>query len=97
MVNLGEALDDAIRREILEEYGMKIEPTGILGVFDHFLPRGEHWVSVTYRGRHLHGDPEIREPEKCMAIGWFHLNEIPHHLSLITQKNLAELRREGAS
>ncbi|WP_343947846.1 NUDIX domain-containing protein [Nonomuraea longicatena] len=92
-VELGEGLEDAARREIREEYGMEVELTGTLGAFDHFLPGGEHWVSITYRGRHTGGEPEIREPGKCAAVGWFEPADLPERLSEITRKNLAALIR----
>jgi 8-oxo-dGTP diphosphatase len=92
-VELGEALEDAVRREIREEYGLEVELTGTLGAFDHFLPGGEHWVSVTYLGRHTGGEPEIREPGKCTAVGWFETDDLPERLSEITRKNVAALKR----
>jgi 8-oxo-dGTP diphosphatase len=89
MVDFGERLEDAVRREFREEYGMEIEPTGLLGVFDHLLPdESEHWVSATYLARHLSGVPERREPTKCSEIGWFDLSDLPAPLSLITQSNV---------
>ncbi|MFC4535274.1 NUDIX domain-containing protein [Sphaerisporangium dianthi] len=92
-VELGEALESAIKREIREEYGMEVELTGTLGAFDHFLPGAEHWVSITYCGKHVRGEPVIREPGKCTDIGWFDLWNLPKRLSEITQKNVKELLR----
>lgn len=92
-VEFGERLEDAIRREFAEEYGMRIEVTGLLGVFDHILPaEGQHWVSVTYVARHVAGTPTIREPGKCDEIGWFAPDELPSPLSAITRQNLTAYR-----
>ena len=91
-VRYGERLADAIRREILEEYGLDIEVTGQLGAFDHLLPdEHEHWVSVTFLARPVGGEPVIREPDKCSEIGWFELDALPAPLSVITQANLRGL------
>ena len=58
-------------------------------VDDHILPdEGQHWVAATYLGRHIAGEPRSREPEKCAAIGWFALADLPAPLSQITQYNL---------
>ncbi len=92
MVNFGEALEQAIMREIAEEYGMDIHVTGQLGAFDHILP-DQHWVSVTFTARHIGGKPVIREPGKCEAIGWFDFEDLPEPLSEITKSNLAKLER----
>lgn len=94
MVSFGETLEEAIKREFDEEYGMKIELTGMLGAFDHILPlEAQHWISITYCANHIGGDPEIREPEKCSAIGWFNLADLPAELSEISKKNVSALTR----
>jgi hypothetical protein len=66
----------------------------LIDLVDHILPEeGQHWVSPTYLCRIVRGEPQIREPEKCAAIGWFALDEVPAALSLITRENLANYRR----
>ena len=88
----GELLEDAIRREFAEEYGMSIEVTGQLGAFDHILPsEHEHWVSVTFLARYSGGEPSIREPDKCSEIGWFAPDALPAPLSVITLANVRRL------
>ena len=92
-VAYGEMLEDAIRREISEEYGISIEVTEQLGAFDHILAaEGQHWVSVTYLARLVGGKPSIREPGKCSQIDWFGLDALPEPLSDITVANLRRLR-----
>ncbi|MBE8524787.1 NUDIX domain-containing protein [Amycolatopsis sp. H6(2020)] len=92
-VGFGELMEDAVVREFAEEYGMRIELTGQLGAFDHLLPEeGQHWVSVTYLAVHAGGEPQIIEEEKCSAIGWFRLDELPSPLSKITVANVAAYR-----
>ena len=88
-VEFGEKLADAIKREMLEEYGLKMELTGVLGAFDHILaaPK-EHWVSITFIGRHVAGTPTILEPTKCSEIGWFSIASPPSPLSQISAQNL---------
>ncbi len=88
----GELLEDAVRREFLEEYGISIEVTGQLGAFDHILlSEHEHWVSVTYLARYSGGEPCIREPDKCTEIGWFAPDALPTPLSAITLANIRRL------
>ena len=87
-IEFGERMQDAIRREILEEYGITITITAELGAFDHIL-ENEHWVSITFIGRYESGTPAILEPEKCNAIGWFALDQLPEPLSLVSKDNLA--------
>lgn len=90
-VEFGEKLADAVAREFLEEYGMVIEVGELLAVDDHILPEeGQHWVSPTFLARHISGDPIIKEPSKCSAIGWFAIDNLPEPLSLITQYNVRD-------
>ena len=92
-VHFGEHLRDAIRREFMEEYGMQIDVGELLAVDDHILPdEGQHWVSPSYLARHIGGEAQILEPEKCSAIGWFRLDNLPSPLSAITQMNVATYR-----
>lgn len=88
-VSFGEKLTDAVVREFLEEYGIKIEVIELLCVTDHIIAdENEHWISPTFIARHISGVPEIREPKKCIDIGWFALSESPEPLSLVTKDNL---------
>jgi mutator protein MutT len=89
VVDFGERLEDAVRREFFEEYGMEIAVERLLHVPDHILPdEGRHWISPTYLARHVGGEPTIIEPEKCTGIGWFSLSALPAPLSLITQEDV---------
>jgi 8-oxo-dGTP diphosphatase len=90
-VDYGERLVDAVKREFLEEYGIRIEVGELLSVDDHILPEeNQHWVSPTYLAKHTSGTPEIKEPDKCCAIGWFALDALPEPLSKITQYNVRD-------
>src|SRR5512138_1697711 len=77
-VEFGERLADALRREMREEYGIEIEVGELLDVVDHILPQeGQHWVSPSFICRIVSGEPAIREPGKCAAIGWFAPDDAP--------------------
>jgi 8-oxo-dGTP diphosphatase len=89
-VEFGETLANALKREMLEEYGIRIEVGQLLDVVDHILPEEkQHWVSPTFICRIEQGEPAIMEPGKCSQIGWFGLDEFPLNLSQISQVNLA--------
>ncbi|MHB0967040.1 MAG: NUDIX domain-containing protein [Bellilinea sp.] len=92
-VEFGETLADGLKREMQEEYGIKISVGKLLDVIDHILPReGQHWVSPTYICKVVSGEPRIIEPKKCAEIGWFALDEIPEPLSVISRENLQHYR-----
>ena len=94
-VEIGERLDAAIQREFLEEFGMQIAITRLMHVVDHILPdEQQHWIAPTFLARHTAGAPEIREPDKCTAIGWFSLAALPAPLSMVSQEDLRIYRTQ---
>lgn len=93
-VEFGETLAEALAREIREEYDISIEVGDLLTVTDHILPdERQHWVSPSYICRISKGEPRIVEPDKCSAIGWFGLDEMPEPLSQVTRHDF-ELYRQ---
>ena len=95
-VDFGERLQPTLIREFAEEFGMVIEIERLLDVHDHILEdEGQHWVSPTYIGRHVSGEPCIMEPEKCSAIGWFNLDDLPSPLSMVSAQDILVFRKDG--
>ncbi len=95
-VEFGETLDDAAKREVREEYGAEIEILKQFPAEDHLIPaEKQHWVATTFLAKLKPGNaPRIMEPEKCSAIGWFSLDNLPSPLSLITKLDLSHHSRE---
>lgn len=92
-VEFGETLAAALQREMVEEYGIEIAVGDMLDVIDHILPEeGQHWVSPTFLCRIASGQPVIREPGKCAAIGWFSPDRAPENLTQVTHQNLNHYR-----
>ncbi len=93
-VEFGERLEDALRREIREEFGIEISVDSLLDVVDHILPNeGQHWISPTFICTIISGEPGVREPDKCLEIGWFGLDDMPENLSQVTRVNLKHYRQ----
>ena len=90
-VHFGDTLQETLKREFMEEYGMTLEIVALLSVDDHILEgEGQHWVSPTYIAHSVGAEPQILEPHKCSAIGWFDIDDLPQPLSLITQYNVRD-------
>ena len=94
-VEFGETLENALVREIREEYGFVIDVVQLLDVVNHILPEEkQHWVSPAYLCRYKNGKPCIKEPHKCEEIGWFNIGAIPSKdLSKASQKSLQSLKK----
>lgn len=80
-VNYGEGVEDACKREVMEEVGLKIKDLELIGVFDlnndpEYIPGG-HAVGVRYIA-HLDGDEqEIKiDGMEAKEFYWLTLDEI---------------------
>lgn len=89
-VEFGEKLADAVKREVMEEYGCEIEVIKQFPAEDHLIPaEKQHWVATTFLAKFKPGSvPKIMEPQKCSAIGWFNLDNLPTPLSIITKLDI---------
>ena len=88
-VEFGETMAAALRQEMREEFGIEIVIGKLLDVVDHILKEeGQHWISPTFLCTLAAGEPNIREPEKCAEIGWFHPDAIPQELTQVSRENL---------
>ena len=71
-VELGETLEEAVVREILEETGLEVTPIEMLNVFDHIdWERGRvvhHYVIVDYLCDCLAGEPRAGSDAEAVAF-----------------------------
>jgi 8-oxo-dGTP diphosphatase len=74
-VNGVERVEDAARRETLEETHLNIEPTGILGVYSapNRDPRG-HVISIVFIGKIING--EVKAGDDANSFEWVALEEL---------------------
>jgi ADP-ribose pyrophosphatase YjhB (NUDIX family) len=78
LVEVGERLEAAVRRETLEETGLRVKPVAVAALFQRIMPdldgRTEfHYVIVDYLCE-LEGG-EVRADSDVAAAGWFTLEE----------------------
>jgi len=95
-VEFGERCEDAIIREIKEEFNMDIKIVELLEVVNHIIPNeNQHWVSPSYIARHISGNPKIMEPDKTDEIKWINLSDINiDSLSNSSRSNLIEYKKK---
>lgn len=96
-MDFGETLEDAVKREIKEEYGVDIEILDQFPAGDHIiLQENQHWVATAFLAKIKQGqEPKIMEPDKRDALGWFRLDDLPEPLSIITQIDLRQYKERG--
>jgi ADP-ribose pyrophosphatase YjhB (NUDIX family) len=72
-----ERIEDAIRREVLEDTSLSIRLTRLLQITEMLGQDGEHWVSPVWLAEVAGGEAHNLEPEKAEAVAWFALAHPP--------------------
>jgi len=88
MVEHGELIEDAIRREVREECGVEVELKQMLWAKDRINPDGSHWFAVAYLAHIVSGEPSNAEPEKHERIAWFPIEALPGNVSWDLQNSI---------
>jgi 8-oxo-dGTP diphosphatase len=89
-VKFGEKCEDAVKREVKEEFDIEIEVIELLEVVNHIIPEEkQHWVSPSYIAKYISGTTKILEPDKIDEFKWVDISEIKIELlSIASQHNL---------
>lgn len=74
-INFDETVEDAVRRETLEETSLDVEPLDILGVYSDPSrdPRG-HTISIVFMSTIIDGIPKPSDDAK--EIAWININDL---------------------
>lgn len=93
-----ERLEDAVRREALEETGLELGSIELLCVVDHFEEAlHQHWISPVYLAEDTVGEPTLREPEKHGGLRWFPLDGLPERVTVSTVAAVEAIARARRS
>jgi len=89
MVELGEELQAAVRRELKEETGLDVDPLGCILVFDRIIRDGHrvkyHYVIVDYLCRRKRG--RLRPASDVIDARWVRREDLPdYHLTEMATK-----------
>jgi ADP-ribose pyrophosphatase YjhB (NUDIX family) len=80
-LKFGEKIEDALVREIKEEYCATPKEIRFLGYRDVFREQDgvkTHWIAFDHQVLLDPGEVKIGEPEKCDELRWVTLDEIKH-------------------
>lgn len=83
-LKLGENVEEALFRELQEEYRTRALEHSFLGYRDMHRSIGgvirTHWVALDFLVRVERHSVSIGEPRKCKQIGWFTIKDLPSPL-----------------
>jgi 8-oxo-dGTP diphosphatase len=84
MLELGEELEEAVRRELKEETGLDVEPLAVLTVFDRIMRSGAdlrrvryHYVIVDYACRRRRG--RLAPASDVLDARWVRREDLPRY------------------
>ncbi|KRB60161.1 DNA mismatch repair protein MutT [Rhizobium sp. Root708] len=87
-----EPASQAARREAEEETGLSIGRVDLLGPAEVLTEAdGHHWISLLYIASEFEGEPQLTEPDKLSAFGWFSRADLPQPLSAFAEAAIAHL------
>lgn len=97
-IEFGESIEEAIRRELMEELRVDALEIQFLTAYDaHRIHEGSptHWVQVVHAVRVDPSAVKIGEPHKIAEIGWFNTSGLPNPLHSQFQKSFRVALEQG--
>ncbi|MCF8566147.1 NUDIX domain-containing protein [Alicyclobacillus tolerans] len=70
-----ESFLDAAKREVHEETGTLVSLTGIVGIYRHYSPTGNHVVRFVFAAESLGGVLRV-DGREILRAGWFSFDEV---------------------
>lgn len=98
-MEFGETFEEAVSREILEEYQVKPSKLELCGFKNVLRQNGKtrtHWVACVFLARVNPKKVGIGEPKKMDEIGWFPVNRLPKNLHSQTRRDIKMIKKAGA-
>jgi 8-oxo-dGTP diphosphatase len=96
LVDAGERLEEAVRREVREECAIEVEVGPLLGVFEPMVKDDDgrllyHYVVLDYLARYLSGDPVIGDD--AAELLWVAFDELGEYALLPATRDMIERAR----
>ncbi len=79
-MEFGESFEEAVRREVKEEYCaeiLKLDFITVNNVVRNHKGKKTHWVAIVFAAKVDPKEAKIGEPEKMDSIGWFAPDKLP--------------------
>ncbi|MGQ9718403.1 MAG: NUDIX hydrolase [Nitrososphaerales archaeon] len=91
LINLGETMRNAVKREVEEEVGLRVDVVEVLDAFDAIIYDDKsrvrfHYVVVSFMAKPLGG--EVRGSKEASQVRWFKAKELKNLDMTSTTKSL---------
>lgn len=90
-----ETASQAVCREVLEETGLVVQPETVRFLHLSHRVKEPTYYDLYFEIRQWTGEPVIQEPEKCSAMGWFPVDDLPQ--DMIANRRRAFLLARGGT
>jgi len=79
LVEIGERLETAVKREVLEETGLNVRPVGLAEIFERIMPDADgrveyHYVLADYVCKIVSGEPKAADD--ASRVAWFRIDQL---------------------
>lgn len=76
-VEMFETAEVAVRRETIEECGLKVGKVEMIGFTeDLYRKENKHYITIFFLGEYIGGDPVTMEPEKIDQWKWYEISDL---------------------
>lgn len=84
-VEPGESPAEALRREVLEEVGVRVvlEKAQMMRLVYREKKNSEPKLHLVFWVHEWEGEPQNCEPDKCLGLDWFPLDQLPEDLATV--------------
>ena len=82
-MEFGESFEEAVKREILEEYCCEVDELKQIGAYNILRENNgkrTHWIGILFKAKVDPDQVKIGEPEFMEELGWFSKNNLPSPL-----------------
>ena len=97
-MEFGETPEEAVRREIREEYGVEtsdLKFAAVRNVLREHNGKPTHWIAFLFVAQVDPTQVRISDPEKIDELGWFAFDQLPEPLHSQIPEHFLAIRKAG--
>ncbi len=81
----GESFAACAKREVFEETGLEVASVRLLTI-GNYLFGNKHYIDIDVIVEAPFGEPRVMESHKCAGWDWYHPEQLPSPLFVVTQR-----------